>query len=217
MRAEISAEWRAAILRARTDEYPGSPGGPGEQTWLGAILGDDPTLAFDWLRARLGDPDLPGHAFASGPFGRAVRALDQEQRRALLDDLQPHPILGSLLPWLVGNDLILYSGLLLRPDLRDYHLDPLGGLPDETWVAKATLALDAGYLPEDVAGAAYRTSHSWAGFGNEYWTRWKEAFAALQDNQRSDLREVARFGIAEAEKELETARRKRKRFELEGA
>jgi hypothetical protein len=218
----MQGEWRAAILRAKSEEYLEVPSGVGLQFWLGIILAKDSELALDWLRARLRDEDLPGWMSDGGVFARALSSLNQEQRLALLDELQPVPILQKLLPWLVRRDPKVYQKLLaLRPlaEYQEYHLDPLAGAPDPSWVELAILALEAGYEARPIARATMfggGSIHSFTGAGVEHWSEWDQAFAALEEHPREDLREVARWGRRIAGDLLQGARKEERRLAVHG-
>jgi hypothetical protein len=216
VREEVRPDWRAAILRAKTEEYDDAKETEGLQYWLGEILSAEAPLAFDWLLARLGDPDLPWFLEDDSAFARAVRALLREQKLQLLEELKPVPALQSLLPALIENDADLYRKLLARPELADYHLDPLSGMPDEAWVPLALAALDAGYEPSQVADAADSAGHLWSGTGVEYWRRWDDAFASLEGHPDDGLREIAREGRRWVRSRLADAEAEEKRVALHG-
>ena len=216
---EVQDEWRAVILRAKSEESLEASSEVGLQYWLGVILAKDPELALDWLRTRLQDEDLPGWMSADGAFTQALSSLDQEQRLALLDELQPRPTLKALLPWLVHREPTVYQKLLTLKALADYHLDPLAGLPDSSWAEMAILALEAGYEARPIAGATVfggRYLHSYAGPGIEHWSEWDQAFAALEGHPRKDLHEVARWGRRIAGDHLQSARVEERRIAVHG-
>lgn len=216
VREEVLTEWRAAILRAKTADYEEVTETVGLQYWLGVILARDADLSLDWLRARLQEDGLPWGFMGDSPFAHAVRTLRREQRQELLRELQPISILRSLIPGLVEKDVDLYRNLLALPSLADYHLEPLEGLPDQDWEGLALAALEAGYELSRVAGATFESSYSFAGSGIEYWSRWDEAFAKLEDHSSEDLREVARYGRQEAQRQIQKAQEVQRRYELQG-
>ena len=219
VREEILPEWRDAILRAKTEDYAETKLNAGLQYRLGVTLASNADLALDWLRSRLKDSDLPRYFMRDSPFARAIGALGEGQRAKLLEKLDPVSILESLLPALIGMDAELYRSLLAIGPLEAYHLHPLGGLPGLGWEGLALVALDAGYTPEDIARAAFRTSHarrSGGGLEYEYWKPWDQAFAAFENHPREDLREVVRHGRALVHKEIGEARRRQKQFDLHG-
>jgi hypothetical protein len=213
VRAEFLTDWREAVLRAQADS---------SQThlhhWLGEILAQDPDLSLAWLRARLRDPDSTMY-FVGGPYSLAVQSLRPQQRAQLLDELSPSPFLGSLLPQLVERDAELYRRLLAHSLLEEYHLAPLGGKPDDAWLALALLALDAGKSPEQVARAAVWSPGSHpliSGSGVEYWEDWMQAFRSLEDHPRAEIREVGRQGRIVVEYDLQIARSRQEQFRLHG-
>lgn len=216
VREEIRPEWRSAILQSKTGEYEETRQTVGLQYWLRGILAKDSDLAFDWLRRRLRDSDLPWSFMGDSPFAAAIKALRKEQKEELLGELQPAEILRSILPALINADIEFYRKLLEVGSLTDYHLEPLGGMPGPVWESFALAALDAGYNPEVIAQMTFGTPHSWAGSGMEYWQRWDQAFAAFEKHSREDLREVVRHGRDWAQEEIGKARQRQKQFELNG-
>lgn len=216
VREEIRTEWRAAILRAKTGEYEEARQIVGLQYWLRVILVRDADLSLDWLRVRLKDDDLPRRFRGDSPFAHAVRSLRREQRFELLEELPPVSVLQSLLPLLIQKNLELYRVLLARPSLRDYHLEPLEGLSEPGWDALAIAAIEAGHDPARIAEAAFGSSHFYSGPGIEYWSRWDEAFAKLQDHPNLELREVAGQGRKRAQEELDRAEERQRQVHLHG-
>lgn len=216
VREEISAEWRSAILRARTEEYSGTEPDMGLEYLLGCILARDASLALEWLRNRLRDPDLPWHFLGDSPFAHALRALRKGQRLALLQDLEPVPIVGDMIPLLIREDVEVYGQILALSRLADYHLAPLRGLPQKPWSDLALVARQAGYEPVQIAEAAFKTHHGWAGSGIEYWEKWDLAFAEIGREESPELREVSRHGREIAQKELQRSRELEKRIDING-
>ena len=212
VRTEVLREWQEAVLRARADIE-----GVGAGYGLGLILASDPELALLWLRERFEQGDLPTHFSARSPLEIAVSALNPVQRLALLRDLPPQPILRWLLPRLVGEDLELFKSLLSTPNLSEFHLFPLFGLPDECWSKKAVAALAAGKDAERIAETTV-----WGGIqvisrsGVEDWKRWADAFSRFESADNQELRAVARHGRAMAEYELERAVREERHLRLSG-
>jgi hypothetical protein len=215
VRHEVGAEWRSAILRARTKDYAASAAG-GIQYWLGVILAQDAALAFEWLRARLGEPDLPSYFMEGSPFALALGALRHDQRVKLLEALEAAPILESLLPLLIGRDGGLYELLLSAERLKDYHLEPLKGQPDESWANLAQQALNAGHDPAELAAISFAGGSGFVGSGLEHWTRWEKAFAALEETDGKDLVEVAHRGRAMARDLVDEALQRKREFEIHG-
>jgi hypothetical protein len=216
VREEVMPDWRSAVLRAKTKEYDLASQAQGIQYWLGVILAKDAGLAFDWLQARLRDPDLPGYFMEDSPFALALGALHHEQRMELLEGLEAAPILRWLLPRLIGRDLALYEKLLSTERLAGHHLEPLKGRPDEDWARLARSALKAGYDPGRLARISFDATEVFAGPGVEHWAHWDEAFAALEKHESDDLHEVGRCGREMARGFLEEAKQRQRDFEMHG-
>lgn len=196
VRTELAGAWRRAILNA--SPAPGATylSNLSAEYWLETILTNDPALAFDWLRRHL-TACAQGEMSLTLAFS-AVNALDQQQRLALLEQIKPHPRLWEILPKLVGTDLALFRHLLRREALRPYHLAPLQGGPNPEWVEMARSAMAAGYDPAEVVSAAFGATEArlraWEHQGDAFWERWSADFAALAEDPRPEVREIARYG-----------------------
>lgn len=215
IREEVLPEWRSAILRSRTEEYSDTEHADLKYL-LRYILSGDAGLALEWLRFRLRDPDLPRFFMEDSPFAHAVRALRKEQRLILLEELKPGQIVGEIVPLLIGDDVELYEKLLSLRRLSDHHLDPLRGLPQEGWEDLVLVALRAGYEPEQIAEATFKTSDAILGSGIEYWEKWDEGFARLEGKEDARLREIVRYGRRMAQERIRGAQQLQRMFDLHG-
>ena len=216
VREEVLSDWRSAMLRARTEEYSDTEPNMGLEYLLGCILSRDASLALEWLRNRLRDPDLPWSFLGNSPFAHALRALRMDERLALLQELEPVPIVFHILPVLVREDAEVYRQVLALPRLSDYQLAPLRGLPQEPWSKLALLALRAGYEPAQIAEAAFKTTHTTVGAGIEYWDKWNLAFSEIQREGPPELEEVARNGMRIAQRKLQEAKDLEKSIGIHG-
>ena len=135
-------DWCKAITRTAIDDY-----------WLAQVLGHEPELAHDWLQARLAEDFRQSYRHDSA-LKAAIAALNLEQKSRILADLPAQFGFEEVVLQLVGDNLDLYQQLLENQRLKRFHLIPLAGHPEEIWISKARLALDAGYCPDDIAHAA---------------------------------------------------------------
>jgi len=212
VREEIRTEWREAFLNWREDPSPVNT-----EYWLAEILDREPDLAFGWLNARLKAEDLPINVFGES-VSHAARALDREQRKKILAAAPgPSALLFALIPLLVQRDLELYRELLQRQDLMGYHLRPLQGPIDESWVALATAALEAGKEAREIAEAAFPWFQVLSIPGLEQWRQWDQAWEKLECHPRYDLREIAKHGREWAQKEIRRAESIERHWALYGA
>jgi hypothetical protein len=214
VRQEIAEAWRRAILGA-----PSGDRNVGLRFWLGVILAKNPDLAEDWLSARLREVGQLDGVSVSGDetFGRAVSALDRDGRKRLLG--QPDAAYPQgLVRLLVGKDPEVYAHLLGQERLALRHLEPLGGnAPDGDWLDLTAQALAAGLQPRQIAEATvWGGSHSWAGAGVSYWTKWDQAFARFESHSREDIRAVAREGRRIARDEVKKANARQRASDLHG-
>jgi hypothetical protein len=215
VRAAVAAEWRAAILRAPVGSGKGlAPSG--FDSWLGAILANDPELACQWILTRLREGQLANYLGPSDPFTNAIRTLHLDHRRAVLDALPEESDVDNLIRFTVGRDLAAYSHLLGLPRLRTYHLEPLHGVPDAPWTEMALLALRVGHSAEEIARASFHPPHFIAGSGIDYWDKWERGFAVLEGDPRSEVQEIARHGSHIAQAHLQRAREEEREVELLG-
>lgn len=212
---ELHELWRKAILRST--EAPGCDDFyDTTEYWLGTILGKHPHLAFDWLAELLQRPDLERLSGESDVVGSALRALETGQRSRLIDQLSSERIPRQFLARLVGRNPELYRVFLAREDLREQHLEPLEGRPDEIWTELALEALNAGHEPAAIAAASFSGSHEWGGPSREYWARWEFAFQDLEEHPDPEMREVAKHGLRIARRRMEKGAAEDRRIELEG-
>jgi hypothetical protein len=219
VREEILPEWRSAILRARTEEYRDTESDMGLQYSLGCVLSGDASLALEWLRNRLHDPDLPRSFMEDSPFAHALRSLEKEQRLALLQELEPVPIVSYMIPLLIREDVEVYAQLLSLKRLSDYHLAPLVGLPQKDWSDLALVALHAEYEPAQIAEAAFNIHHTMntmRGTSIEYWEKWDLAFAEIGREGPPELQEVSQHGREIAQRELQGARGLERNIDIHG-
>lgn len=194
IRESIATEWRAAVLRAE-----------GEQWWLAEILKSDSSLAFEWLMARMDRKSDLIHYHVWKEVEAAISVLSFEHKAAVLQHVEDDGYVGSLLiSELAGTDLRMYGEILKHSRLSKYHLSPLNGHPTGPWMEKAILALDAGYSPEQVAGATLSYDNSWTGPESGMWQRWVNDFEMLSSHGDARIREVGHIGASRA-RERQTA------------
>jgi hypothetical protein len=215
VRPEISAAWRAAILRGSLEDNFRSSRSS-SSGWLSEILAQDPDLAFAWLQARLRE-DRPYRVWEGSPFAKAVSSLDREKRILLLEQLaeeEPIPIgIGTLL---IGRDPEIYKRLLSSKELAKCHWEPLASLPDEGWIELALVALQSGYDAESIAKAAFWSTQSYWGSGAEHWAQWQEEFSRLENDPREEIREIARHGRRIATELVQRAKDEERREAIHG-
>lgn len=213
--SEIEQDWRTVVLDA------GAGGGierlRRSNHHLKEILRSAPDVASDWLRARLRDAGDYEVVAVDGVYAAAVRALGEDQRASILNELPETYFGGRLALLLVGRSPRLYRRLLGLRHLADHQLEPLaGGPPGGDWPELAELALEAGYEPMHVAAAAFYPPMTISGSGVEHWNRWREAFARLLQSSEGRLHSVAEQGLAIAAKYIDEAKEREHQFELTG-
>jgi hypothetical protein len=195
IRDSLRNDWRIAVINHVDGDH-----------WLVEVFRRDSVLARDWLQRRLSDGRLK--LFRNDEtFQAATSALDVEARRHLLPSIPNTFGVEPLIVWLVDGYLDLFRELLKDNRLKNFHLAPLGGELDATWIEKAKIALDAGYGYDQVAGAAYtypRISF-WIGDESAMWSGWVDRFESLQSNDDGRIRRIGEIGKAHAKSNRDRA------------
>jgi hypothetical protein len=209
VREELHTDWRDAIFRAQTDDHTAVPQVQSLQYWLGIILAGDRELAIEWVLRQLAT-DRPLQVMEDEVFGQAVAVLDRSQRFRVLKALDGDVVPYHFLALLIGRDDEIYRALLESEPLRPYHLEPLHlepleQVPDEAWMELALLAAEAGYDVEPIVEAAFGTMLPFYGSGAQHWSRWMQAFIALEGDPRPDAKRIACRGRRMAEERVSAA------------
>jgi hypothetical protein len=195
VRPALLDDWREAVRQASDDD----------DYWLREVFVADPSLAYEWLRRR-----LPEHSATVYRRERAVNGaigvLDTDQRLSLLQMLDKDSLGGHEMVFrLVGNDLGLYRELLSDEGAKAWHLAPLSGTPEGAWIEKASLALDAGYEPREIARAAYGypvMTIEWVGKESAKWSEWASKFESLLQHVDQGIRSVGEAGKGIADRRI---------------
>lgn len=204
--ADLMEDWRVVVVERMEDEHT-----------LKAIFSADPSIAYDWLARRVGTSTGPRNSWLEDePFATAITLMNLDQRKQLIARVTSDTWPREIVSLLVGRDFELYQLLLERPDLKFHHLEPLRGDPDASWITLARLAVDAGYTPEEIAGATRGMMWSWDGEESAMWTRWAELFRPLADDGDPVVRRIGRAGLSEAEEHLQRARTQERREAVRG-
>lgn len=216
VRDVVRDDWRQAILRYGAGTEVDRSSHPAIGHWLKEIFKWAPELALEWLQSRVRDSRdkfLTEH----GIYHAAVQALDPEQRRRLLLELEAGRLTSRLVPWLVGSSVRNFECLLSRDELRNYHLNPLSSSPlREKWEKLAPLAVEAGHEARAVAWNVVLPAFGGWGEGIDRWSEWKARFESALDRSEGALREVAAQGLIIATEKLKEAEAEKRRYELTG-
>lgn len=219
VRDEVAAEWRSAILRAKVEGGGAERIDPSLKYWLGVILANNPGLAFDWLVARLRDPDRPHLLSEDGVFGSALSVLQKEQRLRLVEALEKDRAPYGFVGLLVRKDAQVYAKVLSSQALRSHHLEPLEFMPDDEWIELALLSLEAGHGSGEIAEASLWPKgriRVQSGSGLEEWQSYQEAFALLEQDPRYEVQEIARHGQRLAAELCEQAKIRERQMSMHG-
>jgi hypothetical protein len=189
--------------------------GPANEWSLREILGGDPSLAVQWLTARLMQ-NLHLWRYEDEILA-AIAGLGVHDRRHLLTILPDNLFPSSIARDLVGSDPTLYSDLLQLDRLKPLHLAPLIGFPnDPAWIPNAQLALDSGYSPNDIAEAVYGDGWSWSGNESAMWEEWVKRFEALRTHSSDRVREIGEIGAHLAAQRRERALERERAEQIRG-
>ena len=190
--SDLSDAWRRSIVKDVDNHI------------LESVFRSDPTTALEWLlhRTRSAHPPywLPNESLEV-----AIDVLSTNQRRRVLHSLdKAYERLGqdTLIRMLIGTNPELYRELLQDRSLKQYHLAPLRGYPEDPWQTLAGFALEAGYTPDELAHACRLGGGGWTGKLSDMEATWMERFEALADHTDPRLREVGILGRRAAEKEM---------------
>jgi hypothetical protein len=206
VRPSLVGAWRRAVVRCVERPHK-------------EILRHDPDLAHDWLAARLQVHSLS--VLERGPGHEALVLLSSAQRLSLLAQIPADRWAGGSVRWLVGDDTAVYGQILADERLRRHHLAPLlaaerlggqdtawpSGPLNDAWIAKALLALNAGYSPDEVARAVRSGAWSYCGSEAAMWEEWAARFRGLGGHPDPRIRCVGQAGEEEALARAEQARR----------
>jgi hypothetical protein len=184
--------WRDAIL-ASTAEHDYN---------LEEVFRGHPDIAADWLIARMRE-NADVFWRRSHVVATATSVLTVDQRRLILSEVRDEVWANDVVGLIVGDDPDIFRTLLQTQGLRDYHLTPLHGQPNDKWVTKARVAVEAGYSPEQLVGAAFGYSSGWSGSESAMWGEWVERFDWLQQQSDEAMRATGKLGseLATAKKE----------------
>ncbi|OGP15958.1 MAG: hypothetical protein A2V21_313060 [Deltaproteobacteria bacterium GWC2_55_46] len=204
----LGEDWRKAILRLEENDY-----------WLGEILAKDSALAQEWLMTNLFNERSVYRNFYD-VCDKAIRSLDIEARRKILEALPDDFGHAEIAADLVGDDLSLYRLLLSKKVYSRIHLAPIKWEHEKPWskewVEKAKVALSAGYSPKDVADAIQGYSWSWTGKESAFWSAWVHRFSELCENNDPGIQEIGRAGSAYTKAYMERALEEERREEIYG-
>lgn len=182
IRDSLSKEWQRAVLNHAKEGY-----------WLEQVFHSDPCLAQKWLESNLADSDFSYFRYDRS-INAAIDSLNTEARKQTIDHVSSTDHPSELMAHIVGNDSELYETLLKTERLKDLHLAPLMGEPDNEWIARAQLAMDSDYGSQEIAQAVYGPSVGWTGNESDMWGAWVKKFEALCSHEDERIEEIGTIG-----------------------
>jgi hypothetical protein len=210
VRPTLRLDWQNVIVSNFVDKF--------DDHWLQAIFKKQPTLGYRWLVNQ-----VTSNASNLDHYKNAVEAatanLSTHDRTIILDHLKATYWLSHLISCLVGEDLDIYSILLSRLDLSEYHFAPLFGDLNQGWIRKTKLALGAGYTPEQIVGNTILSVFRviiYAGKESERWANWTNKFEVLCSHDDKEIAEVAETGRMYASQKYAEALSKERRENIYG-
>jgi hypothetical protein len=175
--------WRSMIIEMPRHDY-----------LLDEIFKHDHEIAGAWLSNHLA-PIAQENILLEQTPKIAIDVLTAHGRRELLLRLPERTVNAGLVASLIGDDLQLYREFLQQEKYHATHLFPLISDMDDSWVAKALLALESGYSVEDVVFATIDIVRSWEGNESSMWEGRKVRFSKLLDHPHQRIREVGHMGM----------------------
>ncbi|MCK4999639.1 MAG: hypothetical protein KAS23_08890 [Anaerohalosphaera sp.] len=204
----IVDDWRAGILKCSHDYW-----------CLGEIFKADPSIAFDWMLARI-EEDFNGIwqilELDSGPLTEAIEVLDLKQKEIFIRTIPNDWKYRKLIRYIVSDDLYLYKILLGCDKIKAHHLSPLKGYPNDVWVDKAKIALDNGHEEEDIVSATVGVSMSWSGNDSDMWKKWVDSFEGLLSDSDCRIRRIGEKGYQYTNMKMEQALKEERRESIYG-
>ena len=182
VRVSVNDHWRKAVINCFEREFEDEE-----------IFRKDPSLAFDWLQLRTKESRMFSY-HGETLLKVALQVINLEQRRALLQEIGDGHWYDEVIHGIVDEQLEIYRDLLQNEGLMKFHLSPLRGNPDDFWIEKALVALDAGYSPLKIAKAVYGSFRFFSGNESGYWAQWVESFKPLLEHDDPRIPAIGKIG-----------------------
>ena len=195
------ARWRAVIVQSPADDY-----------WYSEILGRDPDLLADWLRAWFGRMrDGSSYELLPHTLEEVIRQLTADVRADLIRDVPsdvPSFYVQDLVTLLVSSDLRVAEVLFERADLKGLQSAALHDGPSEAWMERALAAYERGWEPAQIVAMTMFAERGWSGEESRHWQSKVHAFESLREgNQAVDTprERIISAGVAYFEKQRDAA------------
>lgn len=201
IRKAFRTDWRAAIIRCEHEEYA-----------LEDIFKDDPTIALEWLEARISE-DSGELSEYNKTASDAVDVLNNKQKQRILGKMRNNYGCRWLTRKVIGNDISLYKRLLKDKKMKYLHLAPLKDRFQGEWIKTA---LEAGYKPDEVEHDIRAYSMSWSGKESNMWAGWIEKFSRLCEDKDPNIRMVGEIGQRDAKDNQERALERERKEAIHG-
>jgi len=196
IRPELFNDWKRVILTDQSNNY-----------WLRDVLKSNRDVAFEWIQKFL--KNKPQYTYTYDNLISAVSdSLSEEQKHYVVDMIEPDYIGALIVQSFTQESIDLYEHLLCLQNLRQIHLYPLVFEASKHWVEKATLALNHGYAPEDIASAVYGVGASgvtWIGNRSAKEKEYLDFFEEISSHPDQRMQLVGTLGKSIAEKRLHEA------------
>ena len=196
VRPELYDDWKRVILVDESDNY-----------WLREILKSNQDVAFNWILRFLNNQ--PKYLYKFDNLISAVsESLDEEQKHHVLNLIEPDYIGALVVQSFTRDSIELYDYLLSVQKLKQLHLYPLIFETRKRWVEKATLAMNHGYVPEDLAGAVYGVGArgvTWLGNRSAKEKEYFDFFKELTSHPDQRIQLVGGVGKSIANKRIQEA------------
>jgi hypothetical protein len=199
---ELEAQWRVAVRNVNASHYA-----------LNDIFEKDPALACEWLQFQLERGNCYLSVESHGVYS-ACKVLEKGQRAELLRLFTVRNFSDELFDLLLGENFDLFADWLNHQEDDYLRLLPLNRFVSPRWERMATVALDAGVSPEELAEHCIPTH--WFGLGtlSQQLTEKIPAYEALANHSDPRLRSVGKQGLADIQSQAQFHRDRERRQEL---
>ena len=175
---------------------------------LSQIFPHDPEIAYRWLAHRI-SREYPQYYQFDRALSSAIENIDDKQRRSLIERISEPHVHIELIEALIDADVQIYSHLLKQEHLKEVHLLTLPRVTDNSWVEKATAALEAGYTPQEIAQAGTRSYSGELLTQGERANRWSaliDKYSEFETHDNHSIREIAVRGNEYSQQKLDQIR-----------
>jgi len=204
LRTEVTAQWREAMLDVDEGNHS-----------LSTILASDPELAFNWMKCRLFESRWNLYRLER-TAKEVAKSLTRAQRSLLLALFTKENYSSEWFDSLLNGDVELFRDWLGVQSDRYLKLRPLDRRIDQEWIKLATVALDAGCTPSEIADYAIPRSVGGMGPLSEHLRALIPVYEGLLRHPDRRLHPAAQAGLQWVERSAEHEQERERRASIFG-